>query len=257
MNLTATITLASSQIPSVTTAAFSETTSTTTWWGGTSYSTTVIPACSAVSNWSAPVQSGGTWTSTATWTSSATCATTESSNGTGAFSATYSGGSDTGSSQANLGQTNTLTPSLTYGSNSQTSAGGCSNCYYGQSSSPDAEGDAFVKGSLSGQFARGPVGTFGGTSNLSGYVKHYIWNPLLPFVTPPSYLNLWPPSWALGSVTANTGSTTVCPPLFGIYVGTGAGGVVQDGPPSPPTGRPLRGDLLTIRPPRHLRRRPM
>ena len=359
VNLTATVTSASSQVPSGTTVAFSETTSTTTWSGGTSSSTAVIPSCSAVSNWSAPVQSGGTWTSTAT------CATTESSNGTGAFSATYSGGTDAASSQANLGQTNTLTPSLSYGSNSQTSAGGCSNCFYGQSSSPDAEGDAFVKGSLSGQltvgtannviitgnltyadcsgkwitgqsgepnsfcpynpagvndslgliannyvevnhpiaqdgssvlppcagnggvlcdpsnagggitidatilaltqsfvvnnhwvgngegqlaiygsvqqFARGPLGTFSVGVSVSGYVKHYTWNPLLAFLAPPSYLNSWPASWALGTVIGNAGSTTVCPPLFGIYVGTDAGGVIQDGPPittycSAPTG---------------------
>ena len=42
----------------------------------------------------------------------------------------------TSSSQANLGQTNTLTPSVSYGANSQTNAGGCSGCYYGETSTP-------------------------------------------------------------------------------------------------------------------------
>jgi len=354
VTLTATVTSASSQIPSGATVSFSETTS-----YGSGNSVAVILACSAVSNWSAPILSGSTWSATAT------CATTDPSNGTGAFSATYSGGTDTSSSQTNLGQTNTLTPTLSYGSNSQTNAGGCSSCYYGQSSSPDAEGDAFVKGSLSGQltigtannvvitgnltyadcsgkwitgqsgepnsfcpynpagtndslglvannyvevnhpitqsgswvlpscgssggvlcdpsdagggitidatilaltqsfvvnnftvgngegklavygsiqqFARGPVGTFSNGSSVSGYIKHYTWNPLLTLLAPPSYLNPWSASWAVSTVTANTGSTSVCPPLFGVYVGTDATGVIQDGPPitnncSAPTG---------------------
>ena len=34
-------------------------------------------------------------------------------------------------------------------------AGGCTSCYYGETSSPDAEGDAFVNGSLSGQLTIG------------------------------------------------------------------------------------------------------
>ncbi len=102
-----------------------------------------------MSNWSAPVAAGSNWSSTAT------CTTTEAANGTGAFSASYSGGTYIGSSQANLGQTNTLTPSLSYGANSQTNAGGCTACYYGESSSPDAEGDAFVNGALSGQLTIG------------------------------------------------------------------------------------------------------
>ena len=266
----------------------------------------MIPACSSVSNWSTPVASGSNWQS------SVTCSTTESSSGTGAFSASYTGGNYVSSSQANLGQTNTLTPSYSYGANSQTNAGGCTSCYYGESSTPDAEGDAFVSGALSGQltigtannviitgsltyadcsgnwttgqsgeagsfcpynvggtndslgliannyaevnhpvtnaggsvlpgcganagvlcdpanggsgltidaailaltqsfvvnnyaqgstegqlnlygsiqqYARGPVGTFSGSSSVSGYVKHYTWNPLMGLVSPPSYL---------------------------------------------------------------------
>jgi hypothetical protein len=372
VTLTATVTSASNQISSGATVSFSQT---TTSFGFNS--TAVIPACSAVSNWSAPIAVGSNWKATAT------CSTTESSNGTGAFSATYSGGTATGSSQANLGQTTTLTPSLSYGPNSQTNAGGCSNCYYGESSAPDAEGDAFVNGNLSGQltigtannviidgnltyadcsgkwvtgqsgapqslcpystggindslgliannyvevnhpvanaggpvlascgatfgalcdpsnagagltidaavlaltqsfvvnnygagngegqlavygsvqqYARGPVGTFNGGSTVSGYVKHYTWDPLLAFLTPPDYLVPSTDSWGLGAVNSTTasGSTSVCPPLFGIYAGTDTNGVIQDGPaltrycsapsgglpnypsitaPSPPTG---------------------
>src|SRR6202044_1645037 len=73
----------------------------------------------------------------------------------GAYSASYTGGSYTSNSQANLGQTNTLVPAVAYGANSQTNAGGCTNCYYGESSTPDAEGDAFVNGALSGQLTIG------------------------------------------------------------------------------------------------------
>jgi hypothetical protein len=142
--LTATITSASNQIASGATVAFSQTTR-----SGSTTSSAVIPACSNVSNWTAPVASGSNWTSTVT------CPTTESANGTGAFSAAYSGGNSTTASQANLGQTNTLTPSLTYGANSQTNAGGCSACYFGESSNADSEGDAFVNGSVSGQLTIG------------------------------------------------------------------------------------------------------
>ncbi|MGO8871027.1 MAG: hypothetical protein ACLQPH_06415 [Acidimicrobiales bacterium] len=37
----------------------------------------------------------------------------------------------------------------------QTQPGGCNGCYYGQTGSPDTEGDAFVSGSLSGQLTIG------------------------------------------------------------------------------------------------------
>ena len=87
-------------------------------------------------------------------------ATTESANGTGAFSAAYSGGNYTSSSSGNLGQTNTLSPALSYGPYAQVTAGGCSSCYYGQTGTPNSEGDAFVNGSLSGQL------TIGTTNNL-------------------------------------------------------------------------------------------
>ena len=338
--------------------------------------TSVIPGCSSQSNWSTPVASGSNYTAYAT------CSVTEPSNGTGAFSASYSGGTYTASSQANLGQTNTLTPSLSCGANSQTNAGGCTSCYYGESV-PDAEGDAFVNGNLSGQltigtqnnviidgnltyadcsghwitgqsgrppellpllqrqhqrlarpdrqpvrggqppgdqrqrqraafvrhrlrrpvrpvelgggitidaailaltqsfvvnnygvansatpngdegplnvygsiqqYARGPVGTFSGNQSVSGYVKHYTWNPLLDFASPPSYLTPSTAPWVLSSVNANGGerTTTICPTLPGIYSTTG--------PTTPITqycsGRPAA--CPAIRPSPCLRRRPM
>jgi hypothetical protein len=264
-----------------------------------------------------------------------------------------------------LGQTNVLVPGTTYGPDPQTAAGGCTGCYFGQTTAPDAEGDAFVNGSLSGeltigtqndvvidgnltyadcagrwatgqsgqsdfcpysvagpndslgliadqyvevnhpvaggpngsvlascastpgvlcdaatpsgafingtgqpgltidatvfavnqsfvvnnwgagssdgqlavygsvgQFARGPVGTFSGTEPISGYAKHYTWDPLLGFLVPPGYLDVSTPSWVLGSVdpTGGGGSTTGCPALSGVYAGTDSGGVIEDGP---------------------------
>ena len=99
-------------------------------------------------------------------TSTATCTFTESSNGTGAFSASYSGGTYVSSSQANLGQTNTLTPTQSVGSNAQTEAT-CSGCYYGQTTNPDAEGDAFVNGSLSGELTIGTANDIVVDGNIS------------------------------------------------------------------------------------------
>ena len=288
---------------------------------------------------------------------------TESAQGTGAFTAVYSGGNNTTSSQGNLGQTNNLSPSTSYGPDAQVTAGGCSACYYGQTSAPDAEGDAFVYGSLSGQltigtannviiegnityadccldhrperpqravpgllpvqrrqaqrrpgphrqqlrggepagdrrqhpgrqhpdhrarraaptppptcdpsdgtngvtidaavlaltqsfvvnnyndgstegpllvygsiqqFARGPIGTFSGASLSTGYLKHYTWDPLLDFISPPSYLVPSTPSWVLQGVASTSGGNAVstCPPLAGVYQQT-VGGVIQDGP---------------------------
>jgi len=148
VTLTATVTSAVSQISSGATVAFSQTTS-TTQFGHTTTSSAVIPACSTVSNWSAPVPVGGNFQSTAT------CTTTEASNGTGAFSAVYSGGTYTATSQGNLGQSNSYSPTVSYAANSQTTAGGCTACYYGETGTPDSEGDAFVNGSLSGQLTIG------------------------------------------------------------------------------------------------------
>ena len=336
LTLTATVTSDSSQVPSAASVSFSQTVST----GGSGTSTAVIPGCSSVSNWTAPTEVG------TKWSSSVTCPTTEAALGTNGFSAAYSGGTYTSSSQANLGQTYTLTPTGSYGANSQTNAGGCSNCYFGNSN-PDSAGDAFVSGSLSGeltigtqnnvvidgnltyadcakspgwttgasgeansfcpyqvggtndslglianeyvevdhpvaapvtgpvlaacganpgpicdpstgsgltidaavlalnesfvvnnsgvggpegplklygsiqQFARGAVGSFNRLTNTlaSGYAKHYTWNPLLDFVSPPAYLVPSTAPWVLTSVNANGGEhpTTICPALNGPY----------------------------------------
>ena len=148
VTLTATVTSAVQQISSGATVAFSQTTSTTSYYHTTT-SSAVIPACSAVSNWSAPVAVGSNWQSTAT------CTTTEASNGTGAFSAAYSGGTYVSASQGNLGQTNSYSSTVSYAANSQTTAGGCTACYYGETGTPDSEGDAFVNGNLSGQLTIG------------------------------------------------------------------------------------------------------
>ncbi len=282
------------------------------------------------------------------YSATATCTLTYGSTNTGAFSATFSGGNDALTSSANLGQTYTLTPTSSYGPDSQVTAGGCNSCYYGETGSPNAEGDAFVNGSLSGeltigtandiivdgnitysdcqwttgqsgqadsfcpyndtgandtlgliaenyaeidhpvlasstsgnnptilptcasaasapdcdpsngsglsidaailalnesfvvnnyadgntegtlddygsiqQYARGPVGTFNGNSSVSGYVKHYTWDPLLDYLFPPSYLVPSTAAWTLTSVAVNAGSeataVNVCPPLEPAY----------------------------------------
>src|SRR5581483_6425770 len=49
------------------------------------------------------------------------------------------------------------------------------------------EGPLTVYGSIQ-QFARGPVGTFNNNTPSTGYEKHYTWDPLLDFLSPPSYL---------------------------------------------------------------------
>ena len=356
VTLTATVTSSLAQIGSGATVAFSQTTSTTT--DGHTTTTTEIAGCASQANWSPPVQVGNNWQSTVT------CETTEASNGTGAFSAVYSGGNYVNFSGGNLGQITSLTPGVTYGSESQTTAGGCSACYYGETSTPDAEGDAFVSGSLSGeltigtqnnviidgnltyadcsgqwttgqsgeqdfcpysvagpndslglvadqyvevnhpivnpedglvlpscggspgalcdaatqdgalvdgsdrpgltidaaidaisqsflvnnygsgspegtlalygsvaQYGRGPIGTFSGGGSVSGYVKHYTWDPLLGFLTPPAYLNPSTSAWAIDPTSGDSGgSSTTCPPLIGIYGGTGGDGEIEDGP---------------------------
>ena len=82
------------------------------------------------------------------------------------------------------------------------------------------EGPLDLYGSIQ-QYARGPVGTFSGNTPASGYVKHYTWDPLLGLISPPSYLVPSTAPWVLTSVNANggQGSTTICPPLSGIYAG--------------------------------------
>ena len=148
VTLTATVTSATNQLDSGATVAFSQTTR-----SGTTTRSSVINSCSAQSI-STPVAVTPA-TSPPTYSATASCTTTESTQGTGAFSAAYSGGSNATSSTANLGQSYTLHSLTSYGPDAQTTAGGCSSCYYGQTSNPDAEGDAFVNGALSGQLTIG------------------------------------------------------------------------------------------------------
>ena len=80
------------------------------------------------------------------------------------------------------------------------------------------EGNLTVYGSIQ-QFARGPVGTFGGSP--TGYIKHYTWDPLLNFISPPSYLVPSTASWVLQSINTNAGNSgqSICPSLIGPYNG--------------------------------------
>ncbi len=148
VTLTATVTSSVSQIGAGATVDFGQTTSTTVS-GHTTTSSSAIAGCASMADWSTPVLVDGAWQS------SVTCTTVEATDGTGSFSADYSGGTYTGPSEGTLGQSDTLSPGVGYGPNSQTTAGGCDNCYYGETAMPDAEGDAFVSGDLSGQFTIG------------------------------------------------------------------------------------------------------
>ena len=129
VTLTATVKSVNNQLNNGATVAFSQTTITS---GRTQ--TAVINSCSAV-GLSNPVAVSPA-TTPPTYTSTATCSTTEASNGTGAFSAAYTGGTYTSSSSANLGQTYTLTPPVLRALLAQVTAGGCTGCYYGRRALP-------------------------------------------------------------------------------------------------------------------------
>ena len=343
VKLTATVTSDSSQLNSGATVSFSQTTNNAHGCGTT---TATINNCTTQTLTTPAAVTPAT--TPPSYSATATCTLTYGSTNTGAFSATFSGGNDALTSSANLGQTYTLTPTASYGPDSQVTAGGCNSCYYGETGSPNAEGDAFVNGSLSGeltigtandiivdgnitysdcqwttgqsgqadsfcpyndtgandtlgliaenyaeidhpvlasstsgnnptilptcasassapdcdpsngsgvtidaailalnesfvvnnyadgntegtlddygsiqQYARGPVGTFNGNSSVSGYVKHYTWDPLLDYLFPPSYLVPSTAAWTLTSVAVNAGSeataVNVCPPLEPAY----------------------------------------
>jgi hypothetical protein len=151
VTLTATVTSATNQLDSGATVAFSQTTRSN---GQTR--TNVINGCSAQSLSSTSAVTPAT--SPATYTATATCQLTYGSTNTGAFSASYSGGPYATTSSGNSGQTYVLNSVTSYGPDAQVTAGGCSSCYYGQAPngiSTNAEGDAFVNGSLSGQLTIG------------------------------------------------------------------------------------------------------
>ena len=166
VTLTATVTSGSNKIASGASVAFSQAKCTTysnsqgkcTAWGTSSVITSPNNCAAATLGNLQPVTPA---TTPPTYTATATCTATEGSNAGDTFSAAYSGGSYVSGSTANSGKTYTLTSSVSYGPDSQVTAGGCTSCYYGQQSlaadniSPDAEGDAFVNGSLSGQLTIG------------------------------------------------------------------------------------------------------
>jgi len=51
------------------------------------------------------------------------------------------------------------------------------------------------------QFYRGPVGTYSGSSNVSGYEKDYKYDPRLEFVSPPHFLDPVQSAWSVRSVS--------------------------------------------------------
>jgi hypothetical protein len=53
---------------------------------------------------------------------------------------------------------------------------------------------------------RGPVGTFG--SNNTGYLKNYLYDPRLLYLSPPYYLNPGTSQWGLASFTVKAGACT-------------------------------------------------
>jgi large repetitive protein len=160
VTLTATITSSVPNIDAGASVSFSQTM--TSRYGSSSQT---ISGCTSQADWTAATQVGS---NPPTWQRSVTCPNvTESSSNTGAFSAVYSGGTYTATSQGNYGQVNTLSPGVTYGPNSQTTAGGCTACYYGETSTPDAEGDAFVSGPLSGELTIGSANNIVITGNLT------------------------------------------------------------------------------------------
>lgn len=55
---------------------------------------------------------------------------------------------------------------------------------------------------------RGPVGTFSGTTAVTGYSKNYTYDARLAYLSPPQYLNPGTASWDLGSISSSIGS---CP----------------------------------------------
>jgi hypothetical protein len=74
------------------------------------------------------------------------------------------------------------------------------------------EGTLTIYGSLQ-QDARGAVGTFNGGSIQSGYSKRYLWDPRLPFYSPPYYLTPGTASWNLmSSAESYTGTCPTQPP---------------------------------------------
>jgi hypothetical protein len=81
------------------------------------------------------------------------------------------------------------------------------------------EGLLMIYGSIE-QYARGPVALQGST----GYTKYYTWDPLLNFVSPPSYANPAKDSWVLatsaGNLNVANSDAASCPSLPAPYGST-------------------------------------
>jgi hypothetical protein len=82
-------------------------------------------------------------------------------------------------------------------------------------SSGSALGKLILYGSIQ-QEARGAVGTFSGSTVVSGYSKLYTWDPRLELVAPPSYLNPGTASYNLNSSAISP--SLLCPALKNVYV---------------------------------------
>ena len=150
VTLTATITSASGQLNAGATVSFTQASASLSQCANVALSspTPVTPA-----------------TNPPTYSARAVC--TLSSAAAGAYSATFNANTTyTTTSQGQLGKTNVLTSTVTRGPNAQTSPG-CNTCYYGATSAPDIEGDAFVNGNLSGQVTVGTANDIIITGNIT------------------------------------------------------------------------------------------
>lgn len=77
-----------------------------------------------------------------------------------------------------------------------------------QTGSRTPTGKLYVYGAIA-QNWRGAIGTFSGSSLVSGYSKYYTWDSRLQYVSIPYYLTPGTPSWALGSSSVVMSSS--CP----------------------------------------------
>ena len=173
VTLTATITSASGQLSTGATVSFSQ-------------GTTALSQCANVAL-SSPTPVTPT-TNPPTYSARAVCTLTSATAAT--YSATFNANTTyTTTSQGQLGKTNVLTSTVTRGPNAQTSPG-CNACYYGATSAPDIEGDAFVNGNLSGQVTVGTANDIIITGNIT-------------------YANC---DWTVGQSGLSTPSLGFCPP---------------------------------------------
>jgi hypothetical protein len=76
------------------------------------------------------------------------------------------------------------------------------------------EGTLNVYGTVDEDY-RPAVGTFSGSTALTGYQKYYMWDSRLEYVNVPNYLNPGTPRWSIASTAVNQGvactTSTVLP----------------------------------------------